>query len=109
MQFRCALRSSPALSRSSRLRSQPKNRWAVERHLNVPRGTPPYNRGSRDVALVAVCNRPALLTQMAEKFSNSLDLTLARTPQFSKSNFSDAASCFHGTLEIGRASCREIV
>ena len=43
-----------------------KNRWAVERHLNVPRGTPPYDRGSSGVALVAVCNRPALLTPMAE-------------------------------------------
>ena len=39
-----------------------------ERHLNVPRGTPPYDRGSRGVALVAVCNRPALLTPMAENF-----------------------------------------
>ena len=45
-----------------------KNRWAVERHLNVPRGTPPFDRGSRGVALVAVCNRPALLTPMAENF-----------------------------------------
>ena len=45
-----------------------KNRWAVERHLNVPRGTPPYDRGSSGVALVAVCNRPALLTPMAENF-----------------------------------------
>ena len=48
-------------------------------------------------ALVAVCNRPALLTPWP-RISVSLALTLARTPQISKSKFSAAATCSYAAL-----------
>ena len=78
-----------------------KNRWAVERHLNVPRGTPPYDRGSRGVRSCCRLQPASALNANGREYSNSLDLNLARTPRFSKSNFSDAASASRGALATG--------
>jgi hypothetical protein len=81
-----------------------KNRRAIERHLNVPRGTPPYDRGSRDVRSSCRLQPASALNANGREHSNSLTSNLARTPQFSKSNFSDAASRSYGALTLDRAA-----
>jgi hypothetical protein len=54
--------------------SEPQDRWAVERLLNVPRGTPPFIEMQEMSALVAACNRPrAILASTAENDPSAVD------------------------------------
>src|SRR4029077_15116549 len=56
-----------------------KNRRAIERHLNVPRGTPPYDRGSRDVRSSCRLHPASALNANCREHSNLLFFSLART------------------------------